>query len=223
MKSRWLWTASVITAAMAGCNGLAGIREGIFDPCMQDAGDPICVTGSATAASGSGSGSATTGGVGGSRTTCGNGVVDPDEECDDKSPAAHGCTACKVDCAEPGAFKDPATAHCYWVQVESQSFFESNVTCELTPGGRLSSVTTPAELAMIATHLESSAWIGASALGTKGEIVWLDDEPWVYSAWAPGEPKPGGKNLCVKLGGQPLLFEMDDCALARSSLCERAP
>jgi hypothetical protein len=223
------WVAPAILAAMAGCNELAGIRGGIFDPCLDDASDAVCATATSASSSssngsggGGGSSSATTGGVGGFRSSCGDGVIDPGEECDDKGSTAQGCTHCTVDCAEPGAFKDPATAHCYWIPEVSGSFFESTVTCELGPGGRLATVTSTAELAVIASHLEGAAWIGASALGN-GQLAWLDGEPWDYVAWASGEPSLGGKNLCVKLGGPPALFAMDDCAQARAALCERGP
>jgi lectin-like protein len=233
VKGSWPGIAAVILAGLAGCNGLAGIREGIFDPCMEDAGDPVCVVHGATASSASGGGvggggssTTSTSGTGGSiRSKCGNGVVDvdADEECDDGPSTAHGCTQCKVDCDEPGAFKDPATAHCYWVPESTQSFFESSVVCELSAGGRLATVTSATELGLIGTHVEGTVWIGATALGKNGEVVWLDDEPWGYAPWAPGQPNLGGKNLCVKLEGEPLLFQTDDCALARSAICERAP
>jgi hypothetical protein len=214
---------------MAGCNGLAGIRDGIFDPCVQDAGDPVCLASEATASStsssseGTGGSRATTGGSGGFRSSCGNGVVEPGEECDDGSPTTHGCTHCKVDCGEPGAFKDPATAHCYWVPAEEMSFFKSSVMCQSSTGGRLATVTSAAELAQIATHVTGPAWIGASALGPTGELQWLDEEPWSFVAWGPGEPSLGNKDLCVALVGTPLLFGMDDCALTRASVCERTP
>lgn len=225
VKLRIPVAAAMILTAMVGCNGLAGIREGIFDPCLQDAGDPACSAPGTTAASGSGSGSAsaTTGGAGGFRSSCGNGVVDSGEECDDKSLAGHGCTQCKVDCAEPGAFKDATTSHCYWVPPEEMSFFKGSVICQSSPGGRLATVTSASELGVIATHIVGPVWIGASALGPTGELSWLDGEPWGYAAWAPEEPSLGGKNLCLMLGGSPALFAMDDCAQARAALCERGP
>ena len=222
VKRAWRWSAPVILAAVAGCNGLAGIREGVFDPCLQDAGDPACLA-STSAASSSASGGATTGGAGASRATCGNGVVDPDEECDDDSPTSHGCTGCKVPCGEKGAFKDPTTAHCYWVPAEEMSFFKSSVICQASIGGRLATVTSAPELAMIATHVTGPAWIGGSALGPTGELQWLDEEPWSFVDWAPGEPSLGSKDLCLALGGEPLLFAMDDCAQTRAAVCERAP
>ena len=225
VKRTALWATPVLLSAIGGCNGLAGIREGIFDACLQDAGDPGCapVGTTVSSASGSSSSSATTGGAGGFRATCGNGVVDPGEECDDKSPGGHGCTQCRVDCSEPGAFKDPATFHCYWALPTEMSFFKSSVMCQSSSGAALATVTSASELDVIANHVSIPVWIGATALGPTGELMWLDHEPWSFHAWGPGEPSLGSKDLCLMLGGAPLLFGMDDCALTRASLCERAP
>jgi hypothetical protein len=138
VKSKRRWAALAIITGIVGCNGLAGIREGVFDPCVQDAGDPVCLTGGTTVSSGSGSAPSSSGsGAGGFRATCGNGIVDPGEECDDPTPGNHGCTLCKVDCGEAGAFKDPATSHCYWLLPKQVSFFVGEVSCEQSASGRL--------------------------------------------------------------------------------------
>jgi hypothetical protein len=221
VKSKRRWAAPAILTAIVGCNGLAGIREGVFDPCVQDASDPVCLTGGTTASSGSGS--ATSSGAGGSRAMCGNGVLDPGEECDDPTPGKHGCTQCKVDCSEPKAFKDPATSHCYWVLTDEASFDASVVSCELSGGGRMAAVTSPAELAFLASHVAGPVWIGAKAPAPMAKPVWLDGEPWSFQPWAPGQPTHGAKDFCVVLEGKALGFAMDDCALTRGALCERAP
>jgi hypothetical protein len=218
------WAIPVILCALAGCNGLAGIREGVFDPCFQDAGDPACVASTASSSAGatSGSSSATTGGAGGFRSKCGNGVVDLGEECDDQGSGEQGCKQCVVECSEPGAFKDPATFHCYWPTLLEMSFAKSGVSCQSYPGGGLATVTSASELDEIASRITGPAWIGAM-IGPKGELVWLDHEPWSFQAWGPGEPSKGSKDLCLMLGGAPLLFGMDDCDVTRASLCERGP
>ena len=211
------WAIPMILWALTGCNGLAGIREGILDPCFQDAGDPACLTSTV-----SGNSSATTGGAVGFRSRCGNGVVDPGEECDDKTSAEQGCKQCMVDCSEPGAFKDPATFHCYWPVLAELSFSKSSVNCQSFPGGGLATVTSASELGEIANHVTGPMWIGGM-VGSNGELIWLDHEPWSFHPWAVGEPSGGSKDLCLALGGAPLLFAMDDCELTRASLCERAP
>ena len=233
-RSRERLFALAIGAQMLGCNALAGIREGVFDPCVEDAGDPVCVTGagsstssSSSASSGGGEGtsaSATSSGAGGGRAKCGDGNLDVGEECDDENTiAGDGCTSCKVDCAEAKAFKSPADAHCYWPLPDATSFFKSSVMCQSSLGGQLATVTSQAELALIASHLGGPVWIGASALGPTGTLAWLDGEPWDYVVWGPGEPSQGSKDACVLLEGEPLRFGMSDCILLRKGLCERVP
>ena len=228
MVSRPRWAALAISAGIAGCNSLAGIREAVFDPCLEDAGDALCAAGdpgatSSTSTSSSGSAGASTGGAGGSRAICGNGVLDPGEECDDGSTVdGDGCTQCQVDCDEPGAFKVAATAHCYWVSPKALSFFESSVRCQYQ-GGKLASVTSPLELQQLDPKVSGPLWIGASALAPAGAFHWLDGEPWAYAPWSAGVPDVMDKDLCVLLDGEPLLFGAKECTQARKALCERAP
>jgi cysteine-rich repeat protein len=211
-----------LCAGLVGCNELAGIRLGVFNPCVEDAGDPVCDAGEPSPSS-SGSAGATTGGGGGSRALCGNGALDKEEECDDGNPGAgDGCTQCSVDCDEPGAFKVPASAHCYWALPKAMSFFESSVKCQYQ-GGRLASVTSAPELSHIDSGVSGPVWIGASALAPTGTFQWLDGEPWDFEAWSGNKPQVKDKDLCVVLDGEPLLFGASDCALMRKALCERVP
>lgn len=222
VKGRRRWAALLLSAGIVGCNELAGIRGGVFDPCVEDAGDPVCVTSSS--GSSSGSASATSSGAGGFRASCGNGALDPDEECDDKNATdGDGCTQCKVDCTEPGAFKNGSTAHCYWMPTETMSFFKGSVICQASPGGQLAAVTSAVERGFLALHLSGPVWIGAHALGNSGKLAWMDGEPWSYVEWADGQPSEGSKDLCVELVAGTLLFGTDDCALGHPVLCERAP
>ena len=216
-----------IGAGMLGCNALAGIHEGVFDRCVEDAGNPGCAPGgnsSSSSSDGSTSAGATSSGTGGARPTCGNGLLDSDEECDDKNTkGGDGCTSCKVDCSEPNAVKDDESFHCYWAMSSKMSFLQSSVTCKSVAGGQLATVTSQHELDVITSQFSGPAWIGASDLGPGGALEWLDKEPWNFVSWAPGEPSEGSKDHCVVLQGEPLLFGMSDCNLVQKALCERAP
>ena len=216
------WAVVALCAGLVGCNELAGIRLGVFNPCVEDAGDPVCDAGEPTTSS-SGSAGATTGGGGGSPALCGNGAIEQGEECDDGNLAAgDGCTQCSVDCDEPGAFKVAASAHCYWVLPKVMSFYESSVKCQYQ-GAHLASVTSAPELSHIDSGVSGPVWIGASALVTTGTFQWLDGEPWSFEAWSGPKPQVKDKDLCVVLEGEPLLFGANDCALLRKALCERVP
>ena len=229
VKGKERWVMFTIGAGMIGCNALAGIREGEFDPCVDDAGNPGCEpVQSSSSSSGGGSASAsasvTSSAAGGHQPACGDGVLDSGEECDDKNTSDDdGCTKCKVDCSEPKAFKDPKSSHCFWVLSEKMSFFKGSVMCQSSTGGQLATVTSAQELKLIDSKVGGPVWIGASDLETPGTLEWLDKEPWGFVQWGPGEPSHGGKDHCVVLDGEPLRFGMSDCDLAQKALCERAP
>jgi cysteine-rich repeat protein len=222
VSCRVKWTALAIGAGIVGCNSLAGIRPGVYDACIEDAGNPGCTPPPPDASTGSLS--ATTGGAGGAPASCGNGVLEPGEECDDGNALVDdGCTQCSIDCDEPGAFKAPESAHCYWVLPKPMSFFESSVKCQYQ-GGYLASVTSSSELALIdSAGVNRPVWLGASALAPNGTFRWLDGEPWVFAPWSGSKPEVTGKDLCVVVTGEPLTFEANECALARKGLCERGP
>ncbi len=214
-----------IGVGMLGCNALAGIHEAVLDACVEDAGHPDCVPGGNSSSS-SGGGSthaAASSGAGVALPTCGNGLLDSGEECDDKNTiGGDGCTDCKVDCTEPDAIRNEETFHCYWVLPEERSFFESIKACKLFQGGQLAAVTSQHELDLINSEFGGPVWIGASDL-EQGTLAWLDKEPWEFKSWAPGEPSDGDKDHCVELEGEPLLFGLNDCSLTERALCERGP
>lgn len=212
----------VIGAGMLGCNALAGIREGVFDACVDDAGDPACALVESSSSSSSGSAGTTSSGTGGPRPSCGDGILDPGEQCDDRNADADdGCTKCKIDCDELNSFRDPKTSHCFWVPLDKKRFSDSNALCKPSTGGRLATVTTEQELTLIDKRVGGPVWIGASDLGHPGTIAWLDDEPWGLASWGPGEPSHGSKDHCVVLEGEPLRFGMSDCEAVQKALCER--
>ena len=233
VKGKELLAMITIGAGMLGCNALAGIHEAVFDSCVDDAGNPDCKpvssTSSSSSSSSSGGGgtsaSSTSSGAGGHGPTCGNGVLDSGEECDDKNAKDDdGCTGCIVDCSEPKAFKDPKSRHCFWVLSDKTSFVDGSMACQPSTGGQLATVTSAQELKLLDAHVGGPVWIGASDLGPPaGTLAWLDKEPWGFASWGPGEPSHGNKDHCVLLDGEPLRFGMSDCSIAQKALCERAP
>lgn len=214
-----------IGVGMLGCNALAGIQEAVLDVCVEDAGHPGCMPGGHSSSSGglNPHAGATSSGSGGAGRTCGNGLLDSGEECDDKNTKGDdGCTDCKVDCTELDSIRDEKTFHCYWVLSEERSFSGSIKACKLSEGGQLAAVTSQSELDLINSEFGGPVWIGASDLG-QGTLAWLDEEPWDFKSWAPGEPSDGSKDHCVELEGEPLLFGLSDCNLTERALCERGP
>jgi len=235
----------------AGCNEFAGNHEAVLDPCALAA--ERCEETSAGSTTGQGgqggqgasaaSSAATTTSVSGAAVTsvnastgastasgtnawvCGDGIINPGEECDDHNATPNdGCTGCIVDCVGPGAFKDPALHHCYGLVTIKLDFAQANAVCKLA-GAHLAAVTTSAELALVAPHLDKKAatWIGGSDSAKEGTFTWTDGEPWSYAPWVPGAPSMSPTSDCVAIDGAKGGFDDQDCNKKLVALCERGP
>ncbi len=147
------------------------------------------------------------GGGGGVPPGCGDGVVDPGEQCDKGSgnsddPASPStCTTmcksrapCGTLTGALGAKIDPATGHCYVAWAGPSNWATAQRACQ-AHGGYLAVVTSASENAVVNTVGGSASpqWIGLEVTpGTPTTFRWVDGEPYQYSAWAPGQPDNGG-------------------------------
>ncbi len=133
---------------------------------------------------------------------CPNGMLDLGEQCDDGNLVeTDGCTSlcrtappCDIE-AFPGGDRfavAPATGHCY-VSFDSEmtTFSEAQAACVLLDG-HLATITSSAEQALILSVLNplENPWIGAvdDENDTDSIFEWVTAEPFIYSAFAPGEP-----------------------------------
>ena len=138
--------------------------------------------------------------------SCGNGVVEANEQCDsgsgnsDDPAAAATCTtqcrlraACGSVAGAVGAKIDPATGHCYIAWNGPLNFAGAQRDCQ-SRGGTLAVVTSSAENAFVASVAgNATMWIGLEIThGATDSFRWVDDEKFLYSAFAPGEPNNGG-------------------------------
>lgn len=215
-------------ASLAGCNAIAGIHEGILAPCGADGcggtggagehGDASAAPRSTAATANESSSAASTSGL------CGNGVIEPGEECDDQNNFPNdGCAGCVVDCEGKGSFKDPGSHHCYWLDSFKLPFSQATLTCKLR-GGYLAAITSAAELDAVDAHVQEDTWIGGNDLVLEGVYVWSDGEPWSFAPWKLGEPSGDvDDHDCIKLTGPGPAFDDVDCDQKRASLCERPP
>jgi cysteine-rich repeat protein len=215
-------------ANLAGCNAIAGIHEGILAPCGPDGcggmggdaqrGDASSAPPSTAATENESSSTGSASGL------CGNGVIEPGEECDDQNSFANdGCTGCVVDCEGQGAFKDPGSHHCYWSGAFKLTFSQAAFTCKLK-GGYLAAITSAAELDAVHAHVQGDVWLGGNDLVLEGDYVWSDGEPWSFTAWKLGEPSGDvDHHDCIKLTDTGPAFDDVDCDQKRASLCERTP
>jgi cysteine-rich repeat protein len=216
--------------SLGGCNAIAGIHEGILDPCAgEDAG---CggeggkggnSSAAAESAMAEDSGGSSTGD--GAPGVCGNGIIEAGEECDDRNGFPNdGCTGCVVDCAGLGAFKDPISHHCYHHLTGLKfAFSQARLACRLS-GEYLAAITSAAERDAVSPLLHKDTWIGGSDIVSEGAYVWDDGEPWEFAPWKPGEPSGDvDHHDCIKLTGAQVAFDDDDCSQKHTFLCERSP
>jgi cysteine-rich repeat protein len=175
-----------------------------------------------------GASTAAQGGSGGVAPFCGDGTIDPGEECDDENAvSADGCDDCMVPCAGLDEFEDPLTHACYW-HAPLLDWFAAVDECAAW-SGFLATVTTQPELDLLREHVMEQSWLGGNEIETRDTWVWENGEPWGFEAWNVGEPNDsGGANDedCLELYDNPadqapFGFADDDCTHVQRAVCER--
>ena len=194
---------TLLVVMLAGCAGLAGLGD------FQDVGTggASSTDGGASTVGGGGGGTASGGGGSGGAAPepmCGDGRLDPGEECD--HPNSSFCTAgCKVDCnAWFSAAKEGGNRHCYLVVTSiTLSQPDAEAACAVlagAPGERSTLVGFDSfdELAELPA-IPDTVWTSGSDQGTEGIFRWTNGDPWVFAPWyvPDGEPDGGTTQNCV--------------------------
>ncbi len=65
----------------------------------------------------------------------------------------------------------------------------------------------------------NECWVGAKNMGGGNNIYWVENGNTVSGMWDQGQPNPT-EGDCVKLDGGSSKLRMEDCATAKSFLCE---
>ena len=186
---------------------------------------------------GTGAGGAGIGGMGsgGDGPACGNGILEPPEECDDgDTNNGDGCDENCVVVCEMGGIKRPLTNHCYWTFGNDKSWNEARVSCENLGGGaHLATVLNAEERNFIDDVVDPDAkyWLGGEDFLMDGTFVWITGEPFPGDLWGGGEPNNGGaigsEQDCVaafEIGGSSNdAFDDEDCDDNFDWVCEREP
>ncbi len=178
-------------------------------------------------AGGAATGGGGAGGEGGSPASCGDGVVDVGEQCDDHNASpGDGCEECQIVCPDAGAVLDTATNHCYWLSTQTVSWNTASTSCPA--GSHLATITSQNENDFIQGSFvipTIGAWIGGSDTQTEGTYVWVTGEPFGFTFWEPNEPSNSGGGPgedCIELtAGAPADWNDDGCAKHQVFLCER--
>jgi cysteine-rich repeat protein len=178
------------------------------------------------------------GGDAGGEPSCGDGVIDTGEQCDDgANESLDGCDAsCEVECEH---LLDPTSFHCYaFLETPLLEWSGARDACaQVGPGFDHAGVSSQAEHdwlstePSIATYLVdevngAAIWLGGSDADIEGDWQWVNGEPF-FEVWAEGEPSNDGTNGedCViylrRLGA--VSYDDRPCDRAYAVLCERAP
>jgi cysteine-rich repeat protein len=192
------------------------------------------------ASPGSGAASSTTVGSGGSTSSasasgggaggCGDGVIQPGEECDDGNTlTGDGCEACVVVCAAAFEVEDPSTRHCYRADpAATDTWSGARVSC-LAWGGNLAAIGGDPEQSFVASFLVISGWLGGTDAPTEGSFGWSNGASFIYTHWNALEPNDAmGDEDCIEIYGPevptaPFLWNDVSCAVVLPYVCERPP
>jgi cysteine-rich repeat protein len=207
---------AALAAASVGCNAVAGLGDIAFS----DGGSAPAPSGAA------GSGAQGAGGAGaGGAAACGNGTLDPGEECDDGNATdGDGCTKCVVDCSEPDAFKLKDTHHCYWFVELDASWSEARGKCALAGADLVAFSTDEEHAAVIGFVSAGHVWTGGNDNAVDGTYVWSNGERWIDTLWASGYPIPASDYNCVAMVGRAgMLLNNYPCKNNEDYVCERTP
>jgi cysteine-rich repeat protein len=163
---------------------------------------------------------------------CGNGVLDPGEECDDGNRRdGDGCSAGCLQCREGDAsFVWSTNGHCYSRHDQPRTWSDAEATCERL-GGTLVTYTWAQESRAVWTELlrehDRPIWIGLASEG--GSWKWVSGERTPdHLGWTPGSPGDG----CVLAATDRTMREGPSyaygngrstvpCSEARPFVCER--
>lgn len=159
---------------------------------------------------------------------CGDGIVQPGEECDPAAAAPPGGTcdaSCKVQftCNGAGEFEDGASKHCYKLVAQGVTWPTAQAGCAAW-GGYLAVVESDAEQTLIKSKMSGDTWIGAWEGGMNdGTTVWESPVPnCSYKHWKVNEPNDVTKD-CVTIHNGDGLWYDDDCGMNKHYVCEKAP
>src|SRR5581483_3654744 len=151
-------------------------------------------------------------------SACGNGAVDPGEECD---PPGAACTAsCKKirACTEPGAVSSTVNGHCYFLAGTAAAYATAKLACPA--GTHVATLNAPEETDAAITASTAQAWIALT--GTPGNFAWESGEDFNsrrYHGFIAGEPNTANAPVCVRVvpGG----WADQPCSSTFVTLCER--
>jgi cysteine-rich repeat protein len=168
------------------------------------------------------------GGGGRMGPACGNGLLEPPEECDDgDTNNGDGCDELCVVTCENGGHKRPLSNHCYWIFGNDKSYNEALVSCHPFDA-HLATLTDQAEQSYVIDTVNpgDKFWLGGHDFAQDGTFVWITGEPFPTDLWQSGEPNNGGIGSdqdCVAAYDDDGDLDDENCDDNLDWLCEREP
>jgi len=162
--------------------------------------------------------------------TCGDGIVQPGERCDDKNNNPNdGCDNCQIKqppCDTNGAeFEDPATKHCYRHMTTVKNWNDAKLECEKI-GGYLAVVESTDEQNLLAGKITGDTWIGGrqgSYPDKDTNAVWERENSACFKKWAGGEPSSMNEGCVEMVKSKNGDWNDADCNNGKDFVCEREP
>jgi hypothetical protein len=155
---------------------------------------------------------------------CGNGRVDPGEECDPRAGDGSGCNATCVRCGPAGAaFTWAANGHCYVRSDEPATFDVAESSCA-AGGGHLVSYTGQTEVAAVTGGIlrgsTGPSWVGMRAPAPGEALLWRWREPFVTGMMPSLPPPTYASGTCFAQQGARLPWVAVPCTQALPFVCE---
>lgn len=199
-----LFLSALALTLLAGCNDILG------------ASTPAVPSGDPSGSDGDDESEETPG------PSCGDGAVDPGEECDDGNDAASdGCHECRRSCGPFPEFESTLTGTCYRLELEQEKTWRTAETACEDWGGTLATITSVDELAFVQEHIGNDTWIGGHDPPGATSFEWVTGEPWEFESFAE-PPVVDDLEACVLISGASALMARSSCDTARFYVCEKA-
>ena len=159
-------------------------------------------------------------------SSCGNGIVEPGEECDGGPNCTANCFT-KRPCTEAGAYSSPINGHCYFVQSGLVNY--STALASSCPAG--THLATLADIAENEAGLSAvvgdpnDAWIALKAPSQLGVYTWQATTSEAFDStrfhgFAGNEPNESSAPNCVRVVNGSGWKDIS-CSNDYDSLCER--
>jgi hypothetical protein len=158
-------------------------------------------------------------------SSCGNGVVEPGEECDG-GPSCTATCYTRRPCTEAGAYSSPINGHCYFVQPGLVNFSAAMTSCPT--GSHLATLAdiaeTEAGLGAIVGNV-NDPWIALKASSTVGQFSWQEPTSEAfnsrrYHGFSGVEPNESATPACARVVDG-IGWKDITCSNTYDTLCER--